>query len=60
MALMGHINLNAGKKARFDYSSKRAFSVPYGGDKRDRTADLLNAIQALSRVIGKAPPPRLV
>ena len=44
MALMGHINLNAGKKARFDYSSKRAFSVPYGGDKRDRTADLLNAI----------------
>ena len=23
-----------------------------GGDKRDRTADLLNAIQALSRVIG--------
>ena len=50
MALMGHINLNAGKKARFDYSSKRAFSVPYGGDKRDRTADLLNAIQALSQL----------
>ncbi|MDB7856570.1 hypothetical protein, partial [Intestinimonas butyriciproducens] len=22
--------------------------VPFGGDKRDRTADLLNAIQALS------------
>ena len=27
-----------------------------GGDKRDRTADLLNAIQALSRTIGYAPP----
>ena len=25
------------------------FSVPDGGDKRDRTADLLNAIQALSQ-----------
>ena len=28
----------------------------HGGDKRDRTADLLNAIQALSRTIGYAPP----
>ena len=28
----------------------------FGGDKRDRTADLLNAIQALSRTIGYAPP----
>ena len=27
---------------------KQAFFVPFGGDKRDRTADLLNAIQALS------------
>ena len=27
----------------------------FGGDMRDRTADLLNAIQALSRIIGKAP-----
>ena len=26
------------------------FSVPDGGDKRDRTADLLNAIQALSQL----------
>ena len=24
--------------------------VPFGGDKRDRTADLLNAIQALSQL----------
>ena len=31
-------------------------SSVFGGDKRDRTADLLNAIQALSRVIGQAPP----
>ena len=30
-----------------------------GGDKRDRTADLLNAIQALSRSIGYAPPQSL-
>jgi hypothetical protein len=27
-----------------------------GGDKRDRTADLLTASQALSRSIGYAPP----
>ena len=26
------------------------FTHPFGGDKRDRTADLLNAIQALSRL----------
>ena len=26
------------------------YSVVYGGDKRDRTADLLNAIQALSQL----------
>ena len=25
-------------------------SYPFGGDKRDRTADLLNAIQALSQL----------
>ena len=24
--------------------------IPFGGDKRDRTADLLNAIQALSQL----------
>ena len=28
----------------------------FGGDKRDRTADLLTASQALSRTIGYAPP----
>ena len=27
----------------------------FGGDKRDRTADLLNAIQALSRADGLPP-----
>ena len=31
-----------------DFSSQTEFSV--GGDKRDRTADLLNAIQALSQL----------
>ena len=28
----------------------KPFCVPFGGDKRDRTADLLNAIQALSQL----------
>jgi len=28
----------------------------FGGDKRDRTADLLNAIQALSRYTQKRTP----
>ncbi len=27
----------------------------FGGDKRDRTADLLNAIQALSRIMDSMP-----
>ena len=30
---------------------KQAFRKSFGGDKRDRTADLLNAIQALSQAI---------
>ena len=34
------------KKKRLVFSQKQAF----GGDKRDRTADLLNAIQALSQL----------
>ena len=51
MALKGHINLHRGnKKARFDFHQNELFSVPDGGDKRDRTADLLNAIQALSQL----------
>ena len=29
---------------------KQAFRKSFGGDKRDRTADLLNAIQALSQL----------
>ena len=34
-------------------------SVPFtGGDKRDRTADLLNAIQALSRLVRLHTPPK--
>ena len=31
-------------------SVKTSFFFPFGGDKRDRTADLLNAIQALSQL----------
>ena len=38
------------KKARFDKLQNELFPVPGGGDKRDRTADLLNAIQALSQL----------
>ena len=39
-------------------TENRKFSVLFvvGGDKRDRTADLLNAIQALSRADGETPP----
>ena len=29
---------------------KQTVLIPFGGDKRDRTADLLNAIQALSQL----------
>ena len=38
------------KKTRFDFHQNELFPVPGGGDKRDRTADLLNAIQALSQL----------
>ena len=38
------------KKARFDFHQNELFRFPDGGDKRDRTADLLNAIQALSQL----------
>ena len=41
-------------KGLFSHENK-PFCVPFGGDKRDRTADLLNAIQALSRTTGYAP-----
>ena len=42
-------------KGLFSYENK-PFIVPFGGDKRDRTADLLNAIQALSQVVVYMPP----
>ena len=38
-------------KPKFDFVVCR-----FGGDKRDRTADLLNAIQALSRIIRYTTP----
>ena len=38
-------------KSPFCYQNELSFLVPQnGGDKRDRTADLLNAIQALSQL----------
>ncbi len=37
------------KTARFRVKTG-CFTHPFGGDKRDRTADLLNAIQALSQL----------
>ena len=42
-------------KGLFSYENK-PFLHPFGGDKRDRTADLLNAIQALSQAIISMPP----
>ena len=36
-------------KGLFSFENK-PFLHPFGGDKRDRTADLLNAIQALSQL----------
>src|SRR5699024_1029437 len=35
---------------RLVFSRNKPFYTPFGGDKRDRTADLLNAIQALSQL----------
>ena len=43
--IQGYINLHGKKKKLALSESKQAFPVPGGGDKRDRTADLLNAIQ---------------
>ena len=47
-----------GQKPRFwqrKNPENQWFSGFFGGDKRDRTADLLNAIQALSRLDGYPP-----
>ena len=41
---------------RLDLRRNQAFHNVSGGDKRDRTADLLNAIQALSQAIISMPP----
>ena len=41
---------------RLDLRRNQAFHNASGGDKRDRTADLLNAIQALSQIIAYIPP----
>ena len=41
---------------RLDLRRNQAFHNASGGDKRDRTADLLNAIQALSQAIISMPP----
>ena len=39
-----------GEIKRLDLRRNQAFHNASGGDKRDRTADLLNAIQALSQL----------
>ena len=39
-----------GESKRLDLRRNQAFHNASGGDKRDRTADLLNAIQALSQL----------
>ena len=38
------------KKSHSESGQKNNYSVCYGGDGRDRTDDLLNAIQALSQL----------
>ena len=45
-------------KTKISFPKKRDFCITLviGGDKRDRTADLLNAIQALSRIIWCTTP----
>ena len=45
-----------GETKRLDLRRNQAFHNASGGDKRDRTADLLNAIQALSQAIIYIPP----
>ena len=44
--MIGLMEVEKTKKLVF----KRVFLLHSGGDKRDRTADLLNAIQALSQL----------
>ena len=51
-----HPDMNFGETKRLDLRRNQAFHNASGGDKRDRTADLLNAIQALSQAIISMPP----
>ncbi|ASB40591.1 hypothetical protein ADH66_07925 [Acutalibacter muris] len=44
------------KKRLVPFETSLFSRVPCGGDKRDRTADLLNAIQALSQIMFSMPP----
>ena len=46
-----HPDFYFGETKRLDLRRNQAFHNASGGDKRDRTADLLNAIQALSRLV---------
>ena len=45
-----HPDIFWGETKRLDLRRNQAFHNASGGDKRDRTADLLNAIQALSQL----------
>ena len=45
-----HPDFYFGETKRLDLQRNQAFHNASGGDKRDRTADLLNAIQALSQL----------
>ena len=55
---IGRDLFRAGKVMRIVEKRETCFNMSlfFGGDKRDRTADLLTASQALSRTIGYAPP----
>ena len=55
----GYADLIAEKKKGLFSHENKPFYVPFGGDKRDRTADLLNAIQALSQLSYTPIPSRV-
>ena len=48
-----HPDMNFGETKRLDLRRNQAFHNASGGDKRDRTADLLNAIERLTTFGGE-------
>ena len=50
MSWQGYADFIIEKGKGLSSHENKPFYTPFGGDKRDRTADLLNAIQALSQL----------